>query len=577
MNNVKFKDLNLSNSVQMAIDSIGYEEATPIQAESIPHIMEGKDVTGLAQTGTGKTFAFGIPAIEKLDLNSKDVQVLVLCPTRELAIQTCEGLKQLTKYTEEAKIIPIYGGQQIDRQIAALKKNPQIVVGTPGRVMDHMRRKTLKLANVSMFILDEADEMLNMGFREDIDTILKQAPENRQIILFSATMSKGIMDITAKYQKKDAVKIKISHVELVTPNIEQYYLEVSEASKADVLTRLLDSMNIKLAVVFCNTKRKVDDVTLHLQASGYMVEALHGDIRQSQRDVIMRKFRKGDIDILVATDVAARGIDIDDIDVVFNYDIPSDEEYYVHRIGRTGRAGRFGKAYTFVVGREIYKLKDIQKYAKANINLYKAPSYEDVLDKKIMQKVQKIKADLEKGNISKYVNIVEKIIAEENMTSLDIAAVLLKLEFEKANKTISSSDTDKKDGKSRSRNINSEGIINGNITRMFVNMGKLDGFDTGAMRDMLIDDLKVPKNSISDIKVLDKFSFVNIDKEYVDQVLKNMNGKEYNGRDLNLEVSGSSRENGGKREDKRRGNKSMFSDKKDNRRKSPENFKRKRK
>lgn len=575
MNNTTFKELNLSEDIQKAIDSMGFEEATPIQAQSIPHIMEGKDVTGLAQTGTGKTFAFGIPAIEKLDTFSNDTQVLVLCPTRELAIQTCEGLKQLARFKEDLKIVPIYGGQQIERQISALKKGAQIVVGTPGRVMDHMRRKTIKLNNVSMFILDEADEMLNMGFREDIDTILEQAPSKRQIILFSATMSKGILDITSKYQKKDAVMIKISHVQLAAPSIEQYYLEVAESNKADILTRLLDSMNIKLAVVFCNTKRKVDDVTLHLQASGYAVEALHGDVRQSQRDNIMRKFRKGEIDILVATDVAARGIDIDDIDVVFNYDVPNDEEYYVHRIGRTGRAGRSGKAYTFVAGREIYKLKDIQRYAKANIVLQKAPSFQDVLEKKISQKVEKIKEVYSKGNIAKYVDTIEQIVAaEENMTSIDIAAVLLKMELEKSmpvnNKTEDNSRT-------RSKKVaRSESILNGDLVRMFVNMGKLDGFDSSKMRDVMEKELNVPSESISDVKILDKFSFVNVDKEYINQIIANQEGKVYNNRELNFEVSESSVENGGKSSTRSsgRGRKDGFRRDRDNSRGDRDNFRR---
>ncbi|MDF2524866.1 MAG: helicase, superfamily [Clostridiales bacterium] len=335
MESLIFKDLDLSKEVQKALAEMGFEEATPIQAQSIPHILNGEDVIGQAQTGTGKTCAFGIPAIEMLDPDSDGVQALILSPTRELAIQISEELKNVSKHKKNVRILPVYGGQPIDRQIMALKKRPQIVIGTPGRVMDHMRRHTLKLSDLRMIILDEADEMLNMGFREDIDTILEKVPEEKQTILFSATMPKEIMDLTNKYQKKP-IHIKAAHKQLTVPSIEQYYLEVSESSKLEVLSRLIDANSIHLALVFCNTKKRVDELTASLQSRGYSSEALHGDMRQDQRDKVMARFRKGHIDILIATDVAARGIDVDNIEAVFNYDIPNDEEYYVHRIGRTG-------------------------------------------------------------------------------------------------------------------------------------------------------------------------------------------------------------------------------------------------
>ena len=298
-----------------------------------PPIFEGKDIIGQAQTGTGKTCAFGIPAIEMLDSSVSGVQVLVLCPTRELAIQVSEELKNVCKYKKGIKILPIYGGQSIDRQIMALKGKPQIIIGTPGRVMDHMRRHTLKLGSLKMIILDEADEMLNMGFREDIDIILEDIPADRQTLLFSATMPKEILELTKLYQKEPAL-IKTVHKELTIPSIEQFYLEVRESSKLELLCRLIDAKNIKLGLVFCNTKKRVDELTSSLQTRGYSAEALHGDMKQSERDRVMTKFRKGTIDILVATDVAARGIDVNNIEAVFNYDIPSDEEYYVHRIGQ---------------------------------------------------------------------------------------------------------------------------------------------------------------------------------------------------------------------------------------------------
>lgn len=433
MNRLQFEELNLSPGVQRAVAAMGFEEATPIQTKAIPAMMTGKDIIGQAQTGTGKTCAFAIPAIEMLDSNIDTVQVLVLCPTRELAIQTAEEFKSVSKFTESVRILPIYGGQSIDRQITALKKRPQIIIGTPGRVMDHMRRSTLKLNNLRMVILDEADEMLSMGFQEDLDVILQKTPSEKQTVLFSATMSKAILRITEKYQNEPE-HIKILHKELTVPNIEQYYLEVREASKLDVLSRLIDGNNIRLALVFCNTKRKVDALTLRLQTWGYMSAALHGDIRQNERNQVMTKFRNGDINILVATDVAARGIDVDNVEAVFNYDLPNDEEYYVHRIGRTGRAGKTGQAYTFVSGREFRKIKDIQRYTKAKIKLIKAPTKFDIEDRQMGALLKKVSAKVQKGNHASYTTYIEQILDESNatnsetdVTTLDVAAALLKM------------------------------------------------------------------------------------------------------------------------------------------------------
>ena len=335
-----FQEMNIKKELKSAIQAMGFEEATPIQAEAIPPIIEGNDFIGIAQTGTGKTCAFGIPAIEKLNTKDTNVQILVLCPTRELVIQTGEELQSLSQKLRGVKICTIFGGQPIERQIVALKKKPQIVIGTPGRIMDHMRRKTIAFDGISMFILDEADEMLNMGFREDLNVILKKANPERQTVLFSATMSKDILQITKKYQKKQVVKVEIEHKTLTPPKIEQYRIKVSEDKKVEMLTRIIDAEDTKLAVIFCNTKRKVDALQENLSLRGYQASGLHGDMKQSQRDSVIKRFKNGKVDILIATDVAARGIDVDGIDMIFNYDIPADEEYYVHRIGRTGRAGK---------------------------------------------------------------------------------------------------------------------------------------------------------------------------------------------------------------------------------------------
>ena len=341
--------MNISNEICRAVLDMGFEEATPIQSQAIPVILEGKDIIGQSQTGTGKTAAFGIPLLERINPEDRRLQALILCPTRELAIQVAEEIRRLAKYMHGIKVLPIYGGQDIVRQIRGLKDGTQIVIGTPGRVMDHMRRKTIRCDHVHTVIMDEADEMLNMGFLEDMETILSQLPEERQTVMFSATMPPAIQEIARKFQN-DPVNVKVVKKELTVPKVTQYYYEVKPKTKVEVMCRLLDMYAPKLSVAFCNTKKQVDELVQELQGRGYFAEGLHGDLKQEQRDRVMNSFRNGATEILVATDVAARGIDVDDVEAVFNYDIPQDDEYYVHRIGRTGRAGRDGIAFSFVVG-----------------------------------------------------------------------------------------------------------------------------------------------------------------------------------------------------------------------------------
>lgn len=443
MNHLLFESLDVSKEVKRAIADMGFEEATPIQTLSIPLILEGRDILGQAQTGTGKTCAFGIPAVEKADVESSDVQTLILCPTRELAIQIAEELKLVAKHKRGVRILPIYGGQSIDRQLVALKGNPQIIIGTPGRVMDHLRRRTLKIENLKLLVLDEADEMLNMGFKEDIDTILETVPNERQTVLFSATMPRPILEITKRYQK-NVEHIQIAHKQLEMPLISQFVIETRESMKIDILSRILDAENIKLSMVFCNTKRRVDEVTLHLQARGYMAAALHGDMNQQQRDRVMAQFRKSTLDVLVATDVAARGIDVDDIEAVFNIDVPNDEEYYVHRIGRTGRAGKSGSAYTFLTPGDIRKMKDIQHFTKAKLSVYKVPTILDLEQAKSASLLEDAIAETTKGIPEKYIRMIEKFLEEQTssnteddteeqyVTSLDLAAAFLKIAVEKS-------------------------------------------------------------------------------------------------------------------------------------------------
>src|SRR3990172_983362 len=499
MEKLRFKDLQLSKEIQKAVTDLGFEEATPIQYQSIPAILEGKDVIGQAQTGTGKTAAFGIPTLEMVDPESRKVQAVILCPTRELAIQVAEELKKLSKYKKGIEILPIYGGQPIERQINGLRKGVQIIIGTPGRVMDHMERRTLKLDSVKIVILDEADEMLDMGFREDIEFILKKIPEQRQTILFYATMPQAILDLTKKYQNNPEF-IKVVHKELTVPSIEQFYYEVKEKAKPEVLSRLIDSYNLKLSLVFCNTKKRVDELVGHLQARGYSTDGLHGDMNQTQRDRVMSKFRKGAVEILVATDVAARGIDVEDIEAVFNYDVPHDEEYYVHRIGRTGRAGRAGRAFTFVVGRDIYKIKDIQKYTNAKIKLQKVPSAVDVAEVKTSLVLEKIKGAIDEGHLEHYVNLVERII-DEDYTSLDVAAALLKLSMDEKPREEPAREP------ARETDMKDTGAEAG-MVRFFMNIGSKQRVQAKDIVGTIAGVTKIPGKAIGAIDVFDEYTFL---------------------------------------------------------------------
>jgi ATP-dependent RNA helicase DeaD len=536
MSNIFFKDLNLSKEIEKAISEMGFEEATPIQSLAIPYILQGKDIIGQAQTGTGKTCAFGIPAIQMLDMTQKCVQVLILCPTRELAVQVSEEINAVSKYTKGVHSLPIYGGQSIDRQIMALKKNPQIIIGTPGRVMDHMRRRTLKLDGLKMIILDEADEMLNMGFREDIDTILEDLTMEKQTLLFSATMPKGILEITNKYQN-NPIHLQTAHKELTVPLIDQFYIEVRESSKLELLTRLIDANDINLGLVFCNTKRKVDETTANLQTRGYSAESLHGDMKQSERDRVMAKFRKGTIQILVATDVAARGIDVNDIEAVFNYDIPNDEEYYVHRIGRTGRAGKKGISYSFIFGREIYKLRDIMRYTKSEIIQIHPPTVSDITGRKIESAFDKVRAVLQEGSYSKYNAYIEKIMEETKdaesesddkyITSLDIASALFMIAFEEIEKLQYETEFDNEFAKTSRI-----------MTRIFINAGSGLGLQPSNIVSGIASLASISGKMIGAIDIYKDFSFVEVPAEKADLVIESMQAFTHHGKNVSVELAG---------------------------------------
>ncbi|MDR7812344.1 DEAD/DEAH box helicase [Lacrimispora sp.] len=551
METIRFDELQLDERILRAVADMGFEEASPIQAQAIPVQAEGRDIVGQAQTGTGKTAAFGIPLLQKIDPKVKKLQAVALCPTRELAIQVADEIRRLAKYMHGVKVLPIYGGQDIVKQIRSLKDGTQIIIGTPGRVMDHMRRKTVKFENVHTVVMDEADEMLNMGFLEDMETILSQLPDERQTVMFSATMPPAIMEIARKFQQ-EPVTVKVVKKELTVPKVTQYYYEVKPKSKVEVMCRLLDMYAPKLSVVFCNTKKQVDELVQALQGRGYFAEGLHGDLKQIQRDRVMNSFRNGKTEILVATDVAARGIDVDDVEAVFNYDLPQDDEYYVHRIGRTGRAGREGIAFSFVVGKEVYKLRDIQRYCKTKIIPQAIPSLNDVTAIKVDKVLENVADTIGDTDLSKMVNIIEKKLLEEDYTSLDLAAALLKMMIGEENEDIidtreprSLDDLESLYGggnrgrSSRNGNGNGRGgrsdSSREDMARLFINIGKNQNVKPGDILGAIAGESGMPGKMVGSIDMYDKYTFVEVPRESADTVLQAMKDVKIKGKNIHME------------------------------------------
>ncbi|MBE7014848.1 MAG: DEAD/DEAH box helicase [Ruminococcaceae bacterium] len=523
MDNKKFTDFYFSEEILKGVERMGFSDLTPVQAETFTPFLKGKDVIVQAPTGTGKTCAFGIPMIEKINSDSKTVDAIVLCPTRELVIQTCEELTKVSKFKKGINIVAIYGGQPIDKQIFALKKKPQIIVATPGRLIDHLKRKTVKIKDLKILVLDEADEMLNMGFKEDLDVILETVPTDRQTVLFSATMPEEIINIANKYQKENPCHIKVTKDELTVNTVKQYYLEVKLPNRIETIERLIDANKYKLCMIFCNTKKKVDEISAELRQHKYPADALHGDMKQMQRDRVMSRFKKGITGILVATDVAARGIDVDDVDAVFNYEIPEDFEYYVHRIGRTGRANKEGISYTFVSGREVKKLKELMKYTKGTISLITPPSLKEVKAVNLECIMEDAKCILEDNNFKDYREYLEKYTLANNVDIFDLSATLLKMLNEGKKSDISH--------EKKEKNHNDE-----NKVRLFVNLGKMDKMGTNNMIDLLKNG-GVLFEQIGKIEIMPKFSFVDVEEEAVNIIMETLNGSFYKKRKIMFEVS----------------------------------------
>lgn len=516
-----FSDLGLSTEVLTAINKKGFEEPSEIQALTIPAMLKNDtDIIAQAQTGTGKTASFGLPLIEMISEDLFEVQALILTPTRELAIQVCEEINSL-KGNKKLKMVPIYGGQSIDQQLRRLKKGVHIVVGTPGRVIDHLKRKTLKLGGIQHLILDEADEMLNMGFVEDMEEIFKFTNPNKRTLMFSATMPAKIKKLAEKYMTGH-LHIKIEKEQLTTNLTEQIYFEVRANDKFEALCRIIDIEEKFYGLVFCRTKGDVDNVVAHLNDRGYDTEAIHGEISQSQRERTLAKFKQQKINILIATDVAARGIDVNNLTHVINYSIPFDPESYVHRIGRTGRAGNEGTAITFITPNEYSRLMFIQRAAKTDIKKSKIPEIKDIIKvkkKKIYEDLSKI---LKEKADSQYHSWAKDLLIENNPT--EILAALLSYCFEddlNPNAYNSISDVN-----SRERRSNQRGKIDEHgKARLFVARGKMDKVDIRSLIDLITKKVNIRSNDIRDIQILDKFSFITVPFEKAEEIIQGFKEK----------------------------------------------------
>ena len=526
-----FESLGVDEEILEAIRDLGYTEPTPIQAMAIQELMKGYDLIGQSKTGTGKTAAFAIPLIELIDPDDRRLQALVLCPTRELCMQNAEEIRKLLKYKQGIRVVPVYGGQPISHQIQSLKGGVQILTATPGRLLDHLRRHTLKLDQVLIAVLDEADEMISMGFKEDIDLILAQLPEERQTVLLSATMPEDVVSITEEFM--DAPKhIQLSTDDALTvESTEQFYCEVKQKDKTEALLRLLTIEQPERALVFCNTKKMSDDLSEELKKRHLPAEGLHGDLKQVQRDLTMRRFKTGDVKILVATDVAARGLDIHGIDVVFNYDLPSEEEFYVHRIGRTGRAGKPGKAYTFISEKELPHLKEIAAYTGHDVTPFRIPSLQDV-----NKAVKEARLDLVKKiltgsspTLPKYEKYAADIAAlvSEGYEEKDIAAALLASVLYVPE---GSSDTITKVPKRLVQHPEK-------TIRLYVSAGRRQKVKVKDLIQAVTSCCGLPAGNIGQINILENFSYLEVPLEIAGDIVGAMDGTTIKGVAVHLEIA----------------------------------------
>ncbi len=569
MDTPPFSELGLPDDLLAAIEILGYERPSPIQAKAIPPALEGKDVLGLSATGSGKTAAFALPALAKIDVNERYPQVLILCPTRELAVQVCEEVHRLGTKKQGLQATPVYGGAPIDRQLRALRNGAQLVVGTPGRLLDHLRRGSFDASRIKMAILDEADRMLDMGFKEEMDEVLAALPKERQIMFFSATMNRGVSNFIKKFGNDPEI-IEIEQKAMTVSTVDQAYYEVRQRSKVEVLSRILDMNPPRLGIIFCNTKRSVDECTEDLVNRGYAADRLHGDITQQMRERVLKRFRDGAVELLVATDVAARGLDIDEIDIVFNYDLPTDPEDYVHRIGRTGRAGRSGRAVSFVFGREIYRLQGVERYTRQVIKREKIPSVEQVEGRRADIIFESLKERLETGGFDTYEENIDRLL-EQGHTPTDIAGALITMlressgregeaiqedrepdgarqDFKKGRNDRQRPErgegrdygnSDRRGGDNTERyqrgGMRDPGAIEGGMSRLFISLGKGAGIMPKDIVGMMYREGGLPDGSLGRITLFPKHCLVDVPEGLADQAIQKTRNAKLRGKTFRID------------------------------------------
>ncbi|MDA7898773.1 DEAD/DEAH box helicase [bacterium] len=550
-----FADLGLPDVLLSAVLDMGFESPSPIQAKTIPLALEGKDLIGLSQTGSGKTAAFALPTLAGIDAHLAEPQALIICPTRELAVQVCEEVFRLGCKIKGLRALPVYGGAPIDRQLKGLRKGAHIVVGTPGRLLDHLKRRSFDPRNIKTVILDEADRMLDMGFQEEMEELLAALPQDRQTMFFSATMNRRVSRLIDNFGKKPET-IEIERKSLTVDAIDQSCYEVRQRSKVEVLSRLLDIDPPRLALVFCNTKRLVDEVTEGLLARGYAADRLHGDMTQQMRERVLARFRESTIEVLIATDVAARGLDVDDIDLVVNYEIPHDPEDYVHRIGRTGRAGRSGRAVSFVFGRDIYRLQTIEKYTRQSIRRERVPSQEQVEGKRADKLFQTIQERLESGKLGDYQSYLDRLL-EQGHTATDIANAAFTLlresttregEFiaedkqkeafanEKQRSSWRDEKRDRKERPERERKSRPERNNSKGMACLFMNIGKAQHIKPGDIAGMIYRECKVPDGSLGKVTIFPKHTLVDVSEEVSGDVINGLKNAKIRGRSFKVDL-----------------------------------------
>ncbi|MBN2540546.1 MAG: DEAD/DEAH box helicase [Bacilli bacterium] len=520
-----------NKKIEQSLTEMGFEEFTEIQTQTIPLIEAGKDIIGHSQTGTGKTAAFTLPMLERLDYNNSNIQAIIICPTRELAVQVKGEIDHIGKYLPNLKTVALYGGEIITKQIRSLKFKPQVVVGTPGRIIDHINRKLVRLENIDYLVLDEADEMLKMGFKEELETILDASNPNRQTVMFSATMPQAIVNITKKYMKEPEL-VSVVTGEETNKDITQYYYTIHEKNKVEGVARLLQVYNPKLTLIFCNTKRKVDDVTRELTKKGYNVNKIHGDLQQTTRMHVLDSFHEGVLDILVATDVAARGLDIKNVEAVINFDVPEKAEYYVHRIGRTGRIGNKGHSFTLVSKRELRRFDDVIAFAKSNIKKRNIPTPEKVIEVRKEQQIQEIEDIIENINISLHLDTADTLLQRNDPIHV-VSALLHKMEKKDDSEIVAgdiNEDFTKKQEKER--RPSQEGK-----SRYHLNVGRDDGLSARELASVIMKSTGLKNSHISDISISNKSSFFSTDIQMFERVMRGMKNVTLSGKKTSIQMA----------------------------------------